>query len=93
MSRPHLSISATVFAEHALPAQIKQLIALVVAHVTGCPNRIRGDTAEALKQGASGQQVMEATWVAAGMHTGGAYAHSALALDALQRHAHRGEDS
>lgn len=89
MSRPHLSISATVFAEHALPAQIKQLIALVVAHVTGCPNRIRGDTAEALKQGASGQQV----WVAAGMHTGGAYAHSALALDALQRHAHRGEDS
>jgi hypothetical protein len=33
--------------------------------------------------GASGEEIMEAVWVAAEMRAGGAYAHSALALDVL----------
>lgn len=85
------AFSAAVFAEGALPAQTKQLIAVAVAHVTQCPYCIKGHTAEALKQGATEQQIMEAIWVAAEMRAGGAYAHSALALDVMQQHAHPGE--
>jgi AhpD family alkylhydroperoxidase len=81
------AFSAAVFAEGALPAATKQLIAVAVAHVTQCPYCIKGHTAEALKQGATEQQVMEAVWVAAEMRAGAAYAHSALALDTM-RHSH-----
>lgn len=81
------AFSAAVFADGALPAVTKQLIAVAVAHVTQCPYCIKGHTAGALKQGASEQQIMEAIWVAAEMRAGGAYANSALALDTM-RHAH-----
>lgn len=72
-----------VFAAGALPEKTKQLIAVAVAHVTQCPYCIRGHTQGALRHGASPQEIMEAIWVAAEMRAGGAYAHSALALDEL----------
>ena len=81
------AFSAAVFADGALPTVTKQLIAVAVAHTTQCPYCIKGHTAAALKHGASEQQIMEAIWVAAEMRAGGAYAHSALALDVMQ-HAH-----
>lgn len=81
------AFSAAVFAEGEIPAATKQLIAVAVAHVTQCPYCIKGHTKEALRQGASEQQIMEAIWVAAEMRAGGAYAHSALALDTMQ-HVH-----
>lgn len=77
------AFSAAVFADGALPNVTKQLIAVAVAHVTQCPYCIKGHTREAMKQGATEQQVMEAIWVAAEMRAGGAYAHSALALDTM----------
>jgi AhpD family alkylhydroperoxidase len=84
------AFSAAVFADGALPNVTKQLIAVAVAHTTQCPYCIKGHTAEALKHGASEQQIMEAIWVAAEMRAGGAYAHSALALDVMQQHSHEG---
>ncbi|MCK9366712.1 MAG: carboxymuconolactone decarboxylase family protein [Metallibacterium scheffleri] len=79
------AFSAQVFADGALPVKTKQLIAVAVAHVTQCPYCIRGHTEAALKHGASEQEIMEAIWVAAEMRAGGAYAHSALALDTMQQ--------
>ncbi|THD11499.1 carboxymuconolactone decarboxylase family protein [Metallibacterium scheffleri] len=79
------AFSAQVFADGALPGVTKQLIAVAVAHVTQCPYCIRGHTEAALEHGASEQEIMEAIWVAAEMRAGGAYAHSALALDAMQQ--------
>jgi len=76
--------SQSVFADGALPAKTKQLIAVAAAHVTQCPYCIRGHTAAALKAGASGEEIMEAIWVAAEMRAGAAYAHSALALDTIE---------
>ncbi|MGH8415660.1 MAG: carboxymuconolactone decarboxylase family protein, partial [Gammaproteobacteria bacterium] len=35
--------------------------------------------------GASQEEIMEAIWVAAEMRAGGAYAHSALALDEMEQ--------
>ena len=78
--------SAAAFAEGELDARTKQLIAVAVAHVTQCPYCIRGHTEGALKAGASEAQIMEAIWVAAEMRAGGAYAHSALAIDTMAGH-------
>ena len=79
------AFSQSVFADGALPAKTKQLIAVAVAHVTQCPYCIRGHTDGALKHGATAEEIMEAIWVAAEMRAGGAYAHSALALDTIAR--------
>lgn len=61
----------------------KQLIAVAVAHTTQCPYYIRGHTRLAHQKGATDEQIMEAIWVAAEMRAGGAYAHAAIALEAL----------
>jgi AhpD family alkylhydroperoxidase len=78
------AFSQKVFAEGALTEKMKQIIAVAVAHVTQCPYCIKGHTKAALRHGASQQELMEAIWVAAEMRAGGAYAHSALALDEMQ---------
>ncbi len=79
------AFSRSVFADGALPAKTKQLIAVAVAHVTQCPYCIRGHTSAALQHGATAEEIMEAVWVAAEMRAGAAYAHSALALDTIAR--------
>ena len=76
--------SQRVFADGALSAKMKQLIAVVVAHVTQCPYCIKGHTKAARRAGASPEELMEAVWVAAEMRAGGAYAHSTLMLAALE---------
>lgn len=81
------NFSREVFADAALPSITKQLIAVAVARTTQCPYCIKGHTRGALTAGATEEQIMEAIWVAAEMRAGGAYAHSALAIDAMQ-HAH-----
>ena len=75
--------SDAVFRDGALPCKTKQLIAVAVAHVTQCPYCIQGHTKAATRDGATPAEVMEAIWVAAEMRAGGAFAHSALALDTL----------
>jgi AhpD family alkylhydroperoxidase len=80
------AFSQSVFADGALSASTKQLIAVAVAHVTQCPYCIRSHTGAALGQGSSAEEIMEAIWVAAEMRAGGAVAHSALALDTLAGH-------
>jgi AhpD family alkylhydroperoxidase len=77
------AFSKQVFADGALPAKTKQLIAVAVAHVTQCPYCIKGHTKAALRQGATRQELMEAIWVAAEMRAGGAYAHTAISLTAM----------
>ena len=77
------SFSQAVFAEGALPAKVKQIIAVAVAHVTQCPYCIKGHTKAALRHGASQEELMEAIWVAAEMRAGGAYAHSLLAIEEM----------
>lgn len=78
-----MKFSEQVFAEGALPAKTKQLIAVAVAHVTQCPYCIRGHTKAAMRKGATAEELMEAIWVAAEMRAGGAYAHAALAIDTI----------
>jgi AhpD family alkylhydroperoxidase len=89
-SKQHSMPSAQrVFAEGALPAKTKQVIAVAVAHVTQCPYCIKGHTKAALRHGATPEELMEAIWVAAEMRAGGAYAHSAISLVAMDEAADR----
>ena len=78
------AFSAAVFADGALPNVTKQLIAVAVAHVTQCPWCIEGHVKAARREGASGEQIMEAIWVAAEMRAGAAFAHSIKALDLIE---------
>jgi len=79
------AFSQKVFADGALPIKTKQLIAVAVAHVTQCPYCIRGHTKAAMRHGATREELMEAIWVAAEMRAGGAYTHSVLALDEMEK--------
>ncbi|MGN6487105.1 MAG: carboxymuconolactone decarboxylase family protein [Devosia sp.] len=83
------AFSQQVFADGSLSSKTKQLIAVAVAHVTQCPYCIRGHTKSALRHGATREQIMEAIWVAAEMRAGGAYAHSVLAIDEMEKAADR----
>lgn len=82
-AEPFKAFSQSVFADGAIAAKTKQLIAVAVAHVTQCPYCIRGHTKAAMQQGATPEEIMEAIWVAVEMRAGGAYAHSAIALDTI----------
>ncbi|MBX2932538.1 MAG: carboxymuconolactone decarboxylase family protein [Chitinophagaceae bacterium] len=78
------TFSRTVFKEGVLDEKTKQLIAVAVAHVTQCPYCIRAHVPQAMKKGASKEEIMEAIWVAAEMRAGAAYAHATIALDAME---------
>ena len=77
------TFSRTVFKAGALDAKTKQLIAVAVAHVTQCPYCIHGHTPQAMKAGATKEEIMEAIWVAAEMRAGAAYAHSVMAMEEI----------
>lgn len=79
------NFSRTVFQDGALPAKTKQLIALAVAHVTQCPYCIRSHTKDAMRNGASKEEMMEAIWIAAEMRAGAATAHAAIAIDEMRK--------
>ena len=80
------NFSKTVFEAGALPERTKQLIAVAVAHVTQCPYCIRTHSIQAMRNGASKEEIMEAIWVAAEMRAGAAYAHATIAMDEMDRH-------
>ena len=75
------TFSREVFAEGALSAKMKQIVAVAVAHATQCPYCIKAHTRMALRSGATREELMEAIWVATEIRAGGVYAHSALAID------------
>ncbi len=80
------AFSKAAFADGALSAKTKQIIAVAVAHVTQCPYCIQGHTRAALRAGATQQELMEAVWVAAEMRAGGAYAHATMMIATAEQH-------
>ncbi len=72
------------FADGALPVKVKELIAVATAHITQCPYCIDVHTKRAKKAGASETEVAEAIFVAMALRAGGSWAHSAIAMHALE---------
>ena len=72
-----------VFAEGALSAKVKELIAVGAAHVTRCPYCIDSHVKRAKGAGASDEEIAEAVFVGIAMSAGASIAHSCIAMDAL----------
>ena len=77
------ALDESIFAEGALPAKTKQIIAVAVAHITQSPLCIQSHTKAALRSGATAQELMEAIWVAAKMRANGTYSHARLMVATL----------
>lgn len=80
------NFSRTVFKKGVLDEKTKQLIAVAVAHVTQCPYCIRAHVPQAMRKGATKEEIMEAIWVAAEMRAGAAYAHGNIAMDEMNKY-------
>ncbi|WP_025684203.1 carboxymuconolactone decarboxylase family protein [Paenibacillus maysiensis] len=69
-------------AEGKLTAKYKELIAIAIAHTTGCPYCIEVHVTQAKKLGASKEEMAEAIMVATALKAGSAMAHGVNALNA-----------
>ncbi len=63
-----------------VPRKYRELIALAVAHATQCVYCIEAHAKGAKKAGASREEIVETTFLAAALRAGGAAAHGTLAL-------------
>ena len=64
----------------AIPRKYRELIAIAVACTTQCPYCIEAHAKGAKAAGASREEIVEASLVAAALRAGGAATHGALAL-------------
>src|SRR5580658_299725 len=69
-----------------LDAKTRELIALAVAVTTRCDGCITIHTGEALKHGATREEIAEALGVAVALNAGAALVYSARTLDAVSEH-------
>ena len=63
-----------------IPRKYRELIALAVAHVTQCVYCIEAHVKGAKKSGATREEIVETSFLAAALRAGGAAAHGTLAL-------------
>ncbi len=75
----------TVFADSALSAREKSLIALAVAHAVQCPYCIDAYTTESLEKGYSEEQMMEAVHVATAIRGGASLVHGVQMMNKVDK--------
>lgn len=75
----------TVFADSALSAKEKALIALAVSHAVQCPYCIDAYTQESLEKGFSEEQMMEAVHVAAAIRGGASLVHGVQMMNKVNK--------
>jgi len=74
------AFDAAVFKDGAIPAKMKELIALAVAVTTQCPYCIEIHAKKAKAQGCTEAEMAEASLVAAALRAGGAVTHATHAI-------------
>ncbi len=72
----------------AIPQKYRELIALGVALTTQCPYCLDVHTGNAKRAGATREELVEVTFIAAALRAGAAATHGALALKLFDGHAH-----
>jgi AhpD family alkylhydroperoxidase len=75
-----LGLNNIVERDGAIPKKYRELIAVAVAVTTQCPYCIEAHAKGAKAAGASRQELVEASLVAAALRAGGGTTHGALAL-------------
>jgi AhpD family alkylhydroperoxidase len=74
------NLDGIVRQDGAIPRKYRELIAIAVACTTQCPYCIEAHAKGAKAAGASREEIVEASLVAAALRAGGAATHGALAL-------------
>ncbi|GAB3575452.1 arsenosugar biosynthesis-associated peroxidase-like protein [Spirosoma luteolum] len=85
MADKFFSYYGTVFAEGALTAREKSLIALAVAHTVQCAYCIDAYTNDTLEKGCTEEQMMEAVHVAAAIRAGSSLVHSVQMMNKVKQ--------
>ncbi|UZD23161.1 arsenosugar biosynthesis-associated peroxidase-like protein [Algoriphagus halophytocola] len=73
-----------VFAEGALTAREKSLIALAVAHAIQCPYCIDAYTTDTMEKGCDEEQMMEAVHVASAIRGGASLVHATQMMNKVK---------
>lgn len=81
LARKFFDYYGAVFADGALTAREKALIALAVAHAVQCPYCIDAYTQESLSKGADLEQMTEAVHVAVAIRGGASLVHGVQMLE------------
>jgi AhpD family alkylhydroperoxidase len=79
-----VEVNEKVFASGALTTKTKELIAIAVAHVTSCVFCIDIHTKNALRNGATEEEIAEAIMVGVAMKASSALSHSVVAINAME---------
>jgi alkylhydroperoxidase/carboxymuconolactone decarboxylase family protein len=74
-----------VFAEGALTAREKSIIALAVAHALQCPYCIDAYATDCLQKGVSNEQMMEAIHVTAAIRGGSSLVHGVQMMNKVEK--------
>lgn len=69
----------------AIPKKYRELVALGVAFTTQCPYCIEVHVKAAKRAGASREEIVESSLIAAALRAGGAATHGAMALKFFER--------
>ncbi|WP_347177899.1 carboxymuconolactone decarboxylase family protein [Sporosarcina thermotolerans] len=77
-----IAFDRLALAEGLIPKRTKELIAVAIAHVTGCPYCIEAHVTAAKKLEASKEEIQEAIMVATALKAGSALAHGLNGLNA-----------
>jgi len=81
LARKFFDYYASVFADGALTAREKALIALAVSHAVQCPYCIDAYSTDCLKQGADLEEMTEAVHVATAIRGGASLVHGLQMLE------------
>ena len=84
--RAFLDFDQKAFKDGAIPAKMKELMAVAIAQITQCPWCVDAHTRKALRAGASDAEIAETIFVAMAMAAGAAWSHGGLVLQCLQEH-------
>ncbi|MGC1244546.1 MAG: arsenosugar biosynthesis-associated peroxidase-like protein [Chryseosolibacter sp.] len=84
LAKKYFDYYNAVFAEGALTAREKSLIALAVAHTVQCPYCIDAYTTDATEKGYSENQMMEAVHVAAAIRSGSSLVHGVQMMNKVK---------
>jgi AhpD family alkylhydroperoxidase len=85
--RAFTNFDQKALSEGKLSSKLKELIAVAVAHVTGCPYCIEAHVNQVKKQQATKEEMAEAIMVATALKAGSAMAHGVNALNAYDGNA------
>ncbi len=84
--RAFLDFDQKAFKDGAIPAKMKELMAVAIAQITQCPWCIEAHTKKAARAGASDTEIAETIFVAMAMAAGAAWSHGGQVLQCLQEH-------